>query len=223
MSAPSIQQISAQPLQLSYQAMVMEAWETAKPQIVSILIGTIVWSFVFGFAYVLSMILIGLVLVPALMAGPLIVGGKIANGEEVSIGTYFAGFKRLVPLLILAVVVGVGMFAVAIVGGILSFLGTFTPFIIAMLLLNPVISIAAWLIIDREMAAIDALKDAVEVCKAHAADLIAFGAVSGGIMMIGSSVLFGLGGIVAMPVVIVFNGIFLRRLLGVQGGLTALS
>ena len=223
MSAPSIQQISAQPLQLSYQAMVMEAWETAKPQIVSILIGTIVWSMVFGFAYILCFLLVGFALLPAIMAGPMIVGGKIANGEEVSIGTYFAGFKRLVPLLILSIVVGVAMFAVAIVGGILSIFGTFTPFIVAALLLQPLISIAAWLIVDREMPAIDALKDAVEVCKAHAADLIAFGAVSGGIMLLGSSVLFGLGGIVAMPVVMVFNGIFLRRLLGIQGGLSALE
>jgi len=219
-SARSIQEITSTPVQISIGETAKQAFEATKANLVPLLIGTIALGAAMSFS---MMILIGFLAIPAFIAGPIIVGAKMANGEEVSIGTWFGGFKKFVPLFILSLIVGVALFAFGIVQGILTIFGTISPYLVVMTVLMPVFQIATYLVLDRDEQPVDALKQAIEICKAHPLELFSFTMIVQFINTLGLFTLYGLGGIFTAPLGMMFTAIYLHKLLGMKGGISQID
>ncbi|MCP4501564.1 MAG: zinc ribbon domain-containing protein [Deltaproteobacteria bacterium] len=222
MSARSIQEIASTPIQISYNDLMKKSWASCKDQMVPLAIGLIVWFVAFGISYVLSMLLIGIPLICALAAGPIIVGHHLAVGKEVSVGTWLGGLKKIVPLTILLVVFGVVVGIAGFITGLIAVFGLSLPFFLTMFFSIPIASVSLYLVLDRDMSFMDALKEAFEIIKAQPADFIAMTLVVNVVGMMGSGIL-GFGALVSYPVAFMMMGIWLNQVLGSQGGLDAMD
>jgi hypothetical protein len=222
MSARSIQEITSTPIAISYTQIGKEAWESCKDQIVPLAIGVIAWSFAVGFSYLLSMILIGIPVLCVLAAGPVIVGHHLASGKEVSIGTWFGGFKKLVPITLTVLVGGIAVGIATMVAMIPMFVGLMLPLFVVSLVAQPLIAVAMYLVLDRDMAFADAYKEGFEVVKAHVLDFLAMSSAVGMVAALGSGV-WGIGSLITLPVALMMSGVFMRNLLGDGGGLDAID
>jgi uncharacterized membrane protein len=158
----------------------------------------------FGVASVAVLVLGGIVLLvvvaaiqSAYLAGVL----DIANGQQVSIGSFFK--PRMVGSVILATVII----------GIASVIGSFC------FILGIVISIftlfATVAIVDRNLSPIDGIKASIDITKANFVQVLLTWLVAGAIAIVGA-IVCGIGLLVALPVAALFVVYAYRRLTGGQ-------
>jgi uncharacterized membrane protein len=158
----------------------------------------------FGFASFAVLVLGGLVLLvvvaaiqSAYLAGVL----DIANGQPVTIGSFFK--PRMVGSVILA----------TLIIGIASIIGSFC------FILGIVISIftlfATVAIVDRNLSPIDGIKASIEITKANFVQVLLTWLLAGVIVLVGA-LLCGIGLIVAIPVAALYVVYAYRRLTGGQ-------
>jgi uncharacterized membrane protein len=158
----------------------------------------------FGVASVAVLVLGGIVLLvvvaaiqSAYLAGVL----DIANGQPVSIGSFFK--PRMVGSVILATVII----------GIASVIGSFC------FILGIVISIftlfATVAIVDRNLSPIDGIKASIDITKANFVQVLLTWLVAGAIAIVGA-IVCGIGLLVALPVAALFVVYAYRRLTGGQ-------
>lgn len=158
----------------------------------------------FGFASFAVLVLGGLVLLvvvaaiqSAYLAGVL----DIANGQPVSIGSFFK--PRMVGSVVLA----------TLIIGIASIIGSFC------FVLGIVISIftlfATVAIVDRSLSPIDGIKASIDITKANFVQVLLTWLLAGAIALVGALVC-GVGLIVALPVAALYVVYAYRRLTGGQ-------
>ena len=147
----------------------------------------IVWTLVYALgAAVLAMIVIGIIVIPAWMAGYLEVMKKLYHGENVEFGDFLKHMNKLGNLWVAFILVYLGI----AIG--------------SMLLVLPGIAVAIlwsmtfFLIIDRDMDAISAMKASWERVKEEFWMMLALVLVLAIINSIGG-MLFGVGVLLTMP------------------------
>ncbi len=158
-------------------------WEKLMPQIGMAIVWTLVYAL--GTA-LLAMIVIGIIVIPAWMAGYLEVMKKLYHGETVEFSDFLKHLNKLGNLWVAFILVYLGIAA-----------GT-------MLLVLPGIAVAVlwsmtfFLIIDRDMDAISAMKASWERVKEEFWMMLALILVLGILNSIGG-MLFGIGVLLTMP------------------------
>ncbi len=109
---------------------------------------------------------VGLLISAWLAGGMMTLFLKVGRGEEYSLGDVFSGGRWFVPMLITLFLVQLGTWVglmLCIVPGIILGLG---------------LSMAVPLVVDRDLDAIDALKESWRLTTGHKADLFLFGVLS---------------------------------------------
>jgi hypothetical protein len=125
---------------------------------------------------------------------------RVADGHDFSVGELFQGYDKaqvLVASLVIAVVSGIGALLCYFPGIIVSFLTSYTLLFI----------------VDRQMAAIDAIKASVRFVIDHLGPTILFGLLAYVITAIGSCIC-GVGLLIALPVTLVGYAYTYRKLHG---------
>lgn len=168
---------------LDFNDLFSRGWEKLMPQIGM----AIVWTLVYALgAAVLAMIVIGIIVIPAWMAGYLEVMKKLYHGENVEFGDFLKHMNKLGNLWVAFILVYLGI----AIG--------------SMLLVLPGIAVAIlwsmtfFLIIDRDMDAISAMKASWERVKEEFWMMLALVLVLAIINSIGG-MLFGVGVLLTMP------------------------
>jgi hypothetical protein len=147
----------------------------------------IIWTLVYALgACVLGIIIIGIIVIPAWMAGYIEVMKKIFHGEGVEFSDFMAHLNKLgnlwVACLLMYLGIAVGMFILIIPGIIVAVLWSMTLF----------------LIIDKDMDAISAMKASWERVKEEFWMMLGLIIVLGIINSIGGMI-FGVGVLFTMP------------------------
>ena len=207
--AKTYDEIMTAPLNISITDCYKEAWELAKPNLGVLIGGMLVWSFGFGLVYLLCMILIGIPLIGPMIAGPMIVALRLVQGEEIGIGDFFAGFKKLVPLAITPIVLGVAFF-----------LSVFT--IVGPYYLLYAAGWTMYIIVDRDEEWMEAIKSSLRVSNRMFLDLVGYQAAGGFVNLIGA-LACGLGTIVTAPVTLVAKAVLYKKVFGITGGAARLE
>ncbi len=199
----SIDQVLAGPVELPPVGdLLKESWEITKPNLVPLLVGSILIGVVVS---VLSMIpLAGLVAGP-FYGGLLVMALRATEGKPIEIGHSFAGLKMFVPLLLVTLVVGLAV-------GIGSIL-----LIIPGLYLAMATMYSTYLVIDREMEFMDAIKASVGVVNKSIVPHIVLLLVLGLVNFVGS-IPCGLGLLVTGPLSMVAVALVYKRVFGIAGG-----
>lgn len=173
---------------LDFNELFSAAWEKLMPQIGP----AILWTFVFaiGEAIVgaLCMILIGIVILPVWLAGYMEVMKKLYFGQTVEFGDFLTHMNKLGNLFVALLLVGLG-----------TAIGTFC-LVIPGIALAILWSMTFFLIIDRDMDAVSAMKASFNRVKEEFWMMLGLVIVLGVVNAIGGAV-FGVGVLLTMPFV----------------------
>lgn len=168
---------------LDFNELFSRGWEKLMPQIGM----AIVWTLVYALgAAVLAVIVIGIIVIPSWMAGYLEVMKKLYHGETVEFGDFLKHLNKLGNLWVAFILIYLGIAA----GTILLVLPGLAVAILW--------SMTFFLIIDRDMDAISAMKASWERVKEEFWTMLALVLVLGILNSIGG-MLFGIGVLLTMP------------------------
>lgn len=144
-----------------------------------------------------------------LMPGLTILALRAASGRPVEIGHFFGTFKKLVPILLCTLIVGLATG----IAGIIPVIGS--------LVVGTLLQYSLYFVIDRDMEFVEAIKMSVNVVKGDFVPHLILALVCGVVMFVGM-LLLGIGALITVPLAACMHAVAYQKQFGIQGGVDKL-
>lgn len=154
---------------------------------------------------------LGIVVTTPLRVGSFLVFARLARGDRNTGDPVRRAFIRIIPLALLAILTeGVFLLSTMAIPGLGPYLGT-----VALLVVLPILMTGLWfadfLVVDRNMNAIEALVSSWTMMRCHKLEL--FKLLVTGLCILIASILTVLGWLAAVPLILFAQGVFYNRVL----------